>query len=294
MRAAIASLSSPKYYRGMDAMQEDAVQTALRTFGLSADDQAVSVELVAGQNTALARVNIVEDAVVEHDARHVPGYDLIDSDVTGHAVFERGFERLDVFTANRRPLENVFGVDLVYLNTTRQNVVMVQYKMLEPVKRKGSESDWVYRPDANLDSETKRMRKFAKAHPPGSFEYRLNPQVFYLKFVKRDGALRNAGIIMPVDHFEQVCADPAYKGPRGGLRLSFETLGGRYLRQGPFLDLIRSGYIGAHAETTAHLRTLVQAIVRGDRALVAAIQSGIEDDDQEDETEMMPFLDQDN
>jgi hypothetical protein len=287
----MASLTSPKYYRGMPAVQEDAVQTALRAFGLSADDQAISVELVSGQDTALARVNIVEDAVVEHDARHVPGYDLIDSDVTGHAVFERGPERLDVFTANKRPLEKVFGVDLVYLNTTRQNVVMVQYKMLEPVEGKNDDKDWVYRPDRNLDSEITRMRKFAKAHPPGAFEYRLNPQVFYLKFVKRDGALRNAGIIMPIDHFDQVRADPACKGPKGGLRLTFETLGGRYLRQGPFLDLIRSGYIGAHAETTAHLSTLVRSIVRGNRALVAAIQSRTrEEEDSEEDDHAAAFM----
>jgi len=65
MRAAVASLSAPKYFRGMDAMQEDAVHTALRAFGLSSGDQAVSVELARGQDTALARVNIMEDSVDE-------------------------------------------------------------------------------------------------------------------------------------------------------------------------------------------------------------------------------------
>ncbi len=273
MRAAIASLSVPKHYRGMGAMQEDALQTVLRAFGLSAADQAISLELVKGQDTALARVNIIEDSVIEHDARSVPRYDLVGSDVTGHAVFEKGLERLDVFTANRRPLEKVFGVDLIYVNTTRQNIVMVQYKMLEPHTRKGAEADWIYRPDAQLEAEIKRMRKFSSDHPPGEYEYRLNPQVFYLKFVKRDGALKNAAIAIPIDHFERLRADPACKGPRGAVRVSFETLAGRYLRQGAFLDLIRSGYIGAHAQTTAHLEELVQAVVKGDRAVVAAIQT---------------------
>jgi len=46
-------------------MQEDAVHTALRAFGLSSGDQAVSVELARGQDTALARVNIMEDSVDE-------------------------------------------------------------------------------------------------------------------------------------------------------------------------------------------------------------------------------------
>lgn len=279
MRAAVASLSAPKYYRGMDSLQEDAVHTALRAFGLSPGDQAVSVELVRGQDTALERVNIMEDSVVEHDARTFPDFELTTSDITGRAVFEKGGERLEVFTANRRPLEKVFGVDLIYVNMTRQNIVMVQYKMLEPHKRKALDPDWIYRPDANLDSEIERMRRFGKQHLPGPCEYRLNPQVFYLKFVKRDGALGNAGIVLPINHFERLRADPSCKGPRGAVRVGFESLGGRYLRQGPFLDLIRAGYIGATAETTAHIKELVDGVVQGDRAIVAAIQSYIETED---------------
>ena len=42
---------------------------------------------------------------------------------------------MDVFTANKRPLEELFGVDLIYLNKTRGALVMVQYKMLELERR---------------------------------------------------------------------------------------------------------------------------------------------------------------
>ena len=273
MRAANASLTVPKRYNGPGRLQEDALQTALRAFGLSATDQAISLELVKGQDTALAGINIIEDSVVEHDARSVTHYDLVGSDVTGRAVFNKGLERLEIFTANRRPLEKIFGVDLIYMNTTRQNIVMVQYKMLESLTGKSGEKDWIYRPDSQLESEIKRMRQFSIEHPPGEYEYRLNPQVFYLKFVKRNGALKNSSFAIPIDHFERLRADPACKGPRGGVRVSFESLAGRYLRQGPFLDLIRGGYIGAHAQTTAYLQELVQAVVKDDRSVVAAIQS---------------------
>ena len=276
MRLAAESLSPSENQRSMASLQRDAVQTALRVFGLQADIQADSLSLVAGQETALARVNIVEDAVVEHDARHVPGYDLAGSDVTGRAVFTRGSEILEVYTANRRPLEHVFGVDLVYLNATRQNIVMLQYKMLEP-SGKGDGEDWIYRPDGQLEAEIERMRKFQGEIAPGAYEYRLNSQVFYLRFVKRDGALKHAGITMPIDHFDRLRADPACQGPRGGFRISFDSLAGRYLRQTAFLDLVRSGYIGAHSETTEHLEALVRSVVQGDKSVVAAIQSQRED-----------------
>jgi hypothetical protein len=107
----------------------------------------------------------------------------------------------------------------------------------------------------------------------GPYEYRLNPEAFDLKFVKREGALGNAGIVLPLDHFEKVLEDPSCKGPRGAIRVSYESLSGRYLRQGPFLDLIRAGYIGATAGTSAYLKELVDGIVKGDRAVVGAIQS---------------------
>ena len=152
MRSVAESLSPSEHHRTMASLQRDAVQTALRVFDLFGGAELKSVVLDEGQETALARVSVVEDAVIEHDARHVPGYDLAGSDLTGRAVFIRGSERLEVYTANRRPLERVFGVDLIYLNATRQNIVMLQYKMLEP-RRKGDGEDWIYRPDDRLESE---------------------------------------------------------------------------------------------------------------------------------------------
>jgi hypothetical protein len=294
MRAVAESFSSPKYFRDAPALQEDALHVALKAFGLGPEDRAQSLELVADQETALARVGIMEDSVIEHDARHISGYALVDSHVTGRAFFERGTERLEVFTANRRPLERVFGVDLIYWNASRQSIVMLQYKMLEPFRGSGEETDWIYRPDSKLDSEIKRMRKFSANHPAGPYEYRLNPGVFYLKFVKRDGSLRKASIITPLDHFEKLSQDPACRGPKNGLRVSYNSLSGRYLRENAFLDLVRSGYIGAHADTTKQLMVLVETVLNNERAVVAAIQRPIETraigDDEFDGDEIDDFL----
>ena len=280
MRSIADSLASQKFFRGNAEVQSDALRIALRAFGLTPDDPASELELIDGRPTGLSRVHIMEDSVIEHDARHIPGYELVKSDLTGRALFVRGSEQLEVFTANRRPLEHVFGIDLIYLNLTHRNCVMLQYKMLEaPPSASQFAADWIYRPDANLDREIQRMKRFATAHPPEPYEYRLNPDVFYLKFVKRDASIHNAGIMMPIEHFDMVRADPACKGPREGLLVSFKGLSGRYLRETPFLDLIRSGYIGAHVETTAHLTSLVEEVLGGGSAVVAAIQSARADGD---------------
>lgn len=275
MRAVAESLSVPTRFKGNAALQEDAVRTALAAFGLSDTDQASRLELVEGKQTALGRVAIMEDSVVEHDARSVPGYTLIQSDVTGRALFKKDDEELEVFTANRRDLEHCFGVDLIYVNLTKQNVVMLQYKMLQPEGKVDDVTDWIYRPDGQLDTEIARMKAFAAAHAPSPKEFRLNPQIFYLKFVKRDAVLGGGGIIMPLDHFETVRADKSFQGPKKGLRLSYKTLNGSYLRQNPFLDLVKCGYVGAHAATSAELRVLIDAILDGNKAVVAAVQRKI-------------------
>ena len=269
MRQLTETLHPPKPILGTAAIQEDAVHMALRAFGLSIDSRANSLSVLREQDSALKRINLMEDAVIEHDARELPGFELVKSDVTGRAIFERGNERLEVFTANRRPLEKVFGVDLIYLNTVRQSIVMLQYKMLEPQDN----DDWIYRPDSQLEREIERMQNFSIKHTPGPYEYRINPQVFYLRFVKRDATTINPAITIPIDHFLRIRKNPTSKGPRGGLRISFDSLDGRYLRQTPFLELLRAGYIGAHAHETQQLTDLVHGTLLNDKAVVAAIQS---------------------
>lgn len=290
LRSISSSLSVPRRVRGNAALQEQSLRTALRAFGLSVEAPADEVELLSEDETAIARVSVnqdeefgtyaisatprvsrisaIEDGFVEHEARSVRGMDLVGSDATGRAIYRHRDERLEVITANRRPLEHALGVDLIYINTVRRNVVMVQHKML------GLSGDsWVYRPDSQLDDEIARMEAFARPGHGGEAEYRLHPGVFYLKFVKRDASIRQGGILMPLDHFKSFVTTPASRGPRGGVRVDYDALDGRYMREQPFVDLIRSGYIGAYAEDTMSLRTIVDAILREGGAVVAAIQS---------------------
>ncbi len=275
LRRVAAALDAPGTYSDIGALQEDAVGLALKAFGLSSGEAAARIEIPdSGGESTLSRIGIREDAVIEHHARVVPGFSLSASDLTGRAVFRKGVEVLEIITANKRPLEEVLGVDLIYLNAIKQNVVMVQYKMLEPSRRRGTKA-WIYRPDGQLAKELARMQLFNRKHAPGAMEYRINPQVFYLRFVRRDAVLGQSSIILPVDHFRLLERDRKARGPQGAFRISYESLAGRYLRQEGFLDLIRSGYIGAYAKTTAALTALIRATLKNDRAVVAAVQSSL-------------------
>lgn len=261
-------LSTPRTFSSNAALERDAVELALRAFGLTLGSEATFLAVSDDNDTSLRRVALNEDTVIEHDARSIPGLDMVASDTTGRAVFQKGDETLEVFTANKRPLEEVLGVDLVYLNLTRLNIAMVQYKMLE-FEGKGN---WVYRPDRQLEKEMRRMEAFTADNEPGEFEYRLNPAAFFLKFVRRDRSVDKGGYIIPIDHYKMLVEDPRARGERDGIRITYDSLDGRFLRDEAFMSLIRCGYIGPYAATTQAFADLVRFIVKSGRAVVGAIE----------------------
>lgn len=181
----------------------------------------------------------------------------------------------------------MFGVDLIYLNKARGSLVMVQYKMMEPksskVHRIETEMPDIDQPDAKewhvpinaqFQSEMERMKKLDSDLSPDG-PYRLNPGAFFFKLVRRHSAIKSAGIMLSLHHLTQLIEDGCTAGPRMGLRINYKELDGHYLRSDPFIELVRSGYIGTRSGTTDQLQILIEAALTGGRSVVAAIQSAM-------------------
>lgn len=246
-------------------MQHDAVKLAINAFG--GDGEAYSLEIQGP--TAIASVRVMEDAAIEHDARWLPGWTMDASDLTGRARFSKHDGELEIYTANRRPLEQLLGVDLIYLNERRGALVLLQYKMLE--RGRDMSEGWQVRIDWQFEDELGRMRRFdADLDPDGP--YRLHPGSFFVKMMKRHSAATAAGIVISLGHLDHMLANGGLRGSRGGLRIDHAELDGHYLRSEAFVELIRSGYIGTRGATTDHLRALIEAALTEGRAVVAAIQ----------------------
>jgi hypothetical protein len=258
--------------------QEDAIQSAMNTFGLRSTDPPDEVALRLGATSGLDLIGayLYEDNVVHADASRLPGFDAIAPDVTGRAVFQKGDERLVIYTANKLPLEKMLGVDLIYINETRGNVVMIQYKMLREDKHGHGGRDWLFRPDRQLRDEISRMRLPRLTGLPG--DYRLSRSPFFFKFVKRkvvDEA--HQSFLVSLDHLNQILSAPKTKGPRGGIRVSYESLDGSYLREADMLGLVRSGYVGTHRAETDVLATIIAEVAKGNKAVVLAWQQKIQE-----------------
>ncbi|MBW2630563.1 MAG: hypothetical protein JRC90_02165 [Deltaproteobacteria bacterium] len=263
--------------------QTNAIQTAMAVFGLS--KTAIPKIAVVRKNTSSTLSNIgahlLEDNVIGCDSSVIPGFSLIKKDVTGKAVFENREGRLEVYTANRGSLEEMLGVDLIYVNNTLGNIVMIQYKMLEESKSEEDEDhDWIFRPDGQMESEIARMKIPSVAVEAD--DYRLNENPFYFKFVKRK--IMNdshQSFLISLQHLNQLLQSHRAKGPRGGIRVSYRALEGTYLRETDIISLIRSGYIGTHRVESEFLKTIISEVSKGNRALVLAWQSKIKQEDNE-------------
>ncbi|WP_300717799.1 hypothetical protein [uncultured Desulfovibrio sp.] len=258
--------------------QENAIQAAMDAFGLRGNAVPTRVALRRGATSGLSfrGAYLYEDNVVHADASRLPGFNLISSDVTGRAEFQKGNERLVIYTANKLPLEQMLGVDLIYINETRGNIVMLQYKMLEECEPDGERRDWLFRPDQQLYDEVARMK--LPDFRDVAHDYRLDSNPFYFKFVKRkiESNTHNA-FIVSLEHLKQLLVAPESKGPKGGIRISYNALDGMYLREDSMIGLIRSGYIGTHRAETEALEVLIKEASEGNKAIVLAWQQEMQE-----------------
>ena len=59
--------------------------------------------------------------------------------------------------------------------------------------------------------------------------------------------------------------------------MSYDALDGTYLREADMIGLIRSGYVGTHSAETTALATILDAVAKGNKALVLAWQRKIQE-----------------
>ncbi|MCH5276198.1 MAG: hypothetical protein J1E80_00015 [Desulfovibrionaceae bacterium] len=262
--------------------QEDAIQSALAVFGIRGE--AIPDDVVLKKDTfsglKFTGMHIYEDNIVHLDATQLPGFEKISDDVTARAIFQKGDERLVIYTANKLPLEEMLGVDLIYINETRGNIVMIQYKMLEEHIHNNDSRDWIFRPDKQLYSEISHMQLPDVNEPLN--DYRMNRNPFFFKFVKRKiEGNKPQSIFISIDHLKQLLNSPDSRGPRNGIRISYNALNGIYLREADMLSLIRSGYIGTYKIETEALKIIINEAARGNKAIVLGWQKKIQENTDE-------------
>ncbi len=213
--------------------------------------------------------------MVINDMLKVPGFDLIRTTPYSSAIFVSQTERLTVVLANRLPLEEQTGTDLIYFNEKFKSFVMVQYKAME---HDGNDNAFLL-PNPQLKTEIQRMDKllevFHECNPNDNRDgFRLNENPFYLKLCPRvvfepDTVELVSGMYLPLDYWKFLELHPSLTGPKGGLRVTYDNVG-RYLNNTEFINLVAKAWIGTNINQSAILIPIVREVVETGRAVVIA------------------------
>lgn len=286
------------------AYQKEAVASALNLAGMS---RAPLAEWALNGEDApksfldgLPQVRMREDPMVIQDMRQVPGYDYLrDVPNAAAAVFADGDDRLTVIMANRQPLEQQTGTDLIYYNQKFKAFIMVQYKAMEADDDLGS----IFRfPESKLSDEIQRMDEFLKElakvqNAPAMDDFRLNSNPFFLKFCRRiqfepDGTGLTKGMYIPHHYWKLLEQDDRLKGPRGGRRLAYSNVG-RYFDNTSFTTMVKGAWVGTTIPQSELLEDWMKDVVASGRSITFAVKADKPDPDGEEGNVINPNLDLD-
>lgn len=262
--------------------QRDGIGLALDIGGLDrpAVLKSMNVERAPDARSVLDMLDaltIQERTLLEHDRRIFES--LLGEPPTSAAIFhDQGGRVVRIVVVDRDDLETVLGIDLIIYNSCYDNFILLQYKRMH----KGPDG-WSYpvAPSSNLHGQLGRMRHFkrAAAHVPNTqpslWSYRLNHEPFFFKFCEqhrpesRDESLI-PGITMPAEHLDEFLGLPEARRGRGGISIGYHNCP-RYLNNTEFIQLARSGWIGAGAQSATLLRDVLDANRLGGRQAMLAV-----------------------
>ena len=237
----------------------------------------------------LPGARVREDVMIIKDFTSLPGFNAIrDASNVAAMIFENPTDRrqaITVIMANRTPLEQQTGADLIYYNQTYGAFVLVQYKAMEQAKD-GAEFRW--RDGDQFTQEIERMdallAELTKCCPDGAPEgYRLCNNPFFLKFCPRvvfnpndEGLFK--GIYLPLDLWKSLYANGRLKGPKGGNVIGFDNVG-RRLSNTEFISLVTNSWVGTTIPQSAELEKVIRSVLETGRTVIFAVKRESAPDD---------------
>lgn len=217
-----------------------------------------------------------EDQMLAHDIRVFGDWGLHDDEDPLVVSFTDGRRQVTVANVNRTSVETSTGADLIYYSHDWSAYVLVQYKRMEHEVGRG----WSLRPTraGRLPEELERLKSLPRAGGAAAeaAAFRLSDEAAYLKLCRQlhlgagQGRLAD-GIYLPVSFYELLIASPETLGPRGGRRLSLDSLNERWLTNGSFVEMVGRGFIGSRETDTDVITEQIQKALRDGRSVTLAV-----------------------
>lgn len=267
------------------AYQKEAVGLALEIAGLPRDELLAWQPSDGAQQSfldGLPGAQVREDSMLLSDFSTIPGFEPI-KEVThyGSKVFsseQNPSIRLTVVMANRLPLEQQTGADLIYFNEAYHIFILVQYKAME---KRGDQTEFRWRENDKFCEEIGRMaallselRKIQSGNDPDGFRLTDNP--FFLKFCPRvvfnpDDKGLFKGIYLPLDLWKQADEAGRFTGKRGGKFLTYGNVG-RRINNTEFVSLVAGSWVGTSIEQSELLGKLIRTVLATGKTAAIAVR----------------------
>ncbi|MHB8288455.1 MAG: hypothetical protein ACYDEY_04315 [Acidimicrobiales bacterium] len=256
----------------IDIAEAEVPEEAIPSVGASYAAAAPLESLIA--NYAL--LDNEDDLIAEDLRRFDPDSRLIMRSASA-ARFVGNETTLTILNVNRKPIEHVLGVDLVYWDELHETFTLVQYKRLtkHSVTEGGrKESDWAYTHQADLEKQLQLMS--LPSDNRSAANWRLSPSPFWFKFVHAEEFRASEqtvlrGMYVPAEFLRLAISDNALTtGPRGGFEVTYRNT--RYITRDVFVELVRRGLIGTTQAATHHVHELVRQLST-DREVVLALRT---------------------
>lgn len=272
---------------GSDGMrlreEQDAVSTVLDISGLAVPDEmkpATGDRIGRGQpfGATLHEFCVLdtEDDLIADDLRRFDKKAVFTRVCGAATVISDDNLRLTVINVNRKKLENVHGVDLVYYDHINDQAIAIQYKRLERKTEyvDGSRSvDWIYRDRSSIERQLDLMWQPRRARATSTADWRMTPSPTYFKFVRAEDYDSESkqllpGMYVPSDYLRLGLKDRTFNsGPRGGFRISYNNT--RYLTNSMFTELTRRGWIGSCKTDKSSLADDIARCARSHQVVLA-------------------------
>ncbi|NEW98073.1 hypothetical protein [Rhodopseudomonas sp. BR0G17] len=230
----------------------------------------------------LGAARVREDVMLHADLASLPGFNAI-SEAPHIAV--RTFQsetdsavRVTVVMANRLPLEQQTGADLIYFNETYRSFILVQYKALEKVDNehefRWTDEDQFSGEIARMDKLLEELDKIEPDTDPDAFRLSSNP--FFLKFCSRivfnpDDRGLFPGMYLPLGLWKSLAQSGRLKGARGGNLLTYNNVG-RKLSGTEFITLVAGSWVGTTITQSASLETMIRSVLESGRTVTFAVK----------------------
>ena len=267
------------------ALQKDAAGVALRIAGIEPAQLMgwrVGTQPRRSFLDGLPEARVREDAMIVGDAATIPGYDHVqDAPHFAARTFKSRRDpsnRMTIIMANRMPLEQQTGADLIYFNEEYRSFVMVQYKAME---EEASKAVFRWRPGDRFEKELDRMHRLLNvikqtrtAGDHKSFRFSTNP--FFLKFcprvvLKPDATGLFRGMYVPLDLWDHLRGSGRLVGPRGGKMVTFENTE-RWMSNTEFINVVSKSWVGTSTAQSDSLEPVIKEVLTTGKTVTMAVK----------------------